>query len=124
MKIFVVVIGIFVVSCIAAIAILGKSKPVDKSGQTYSGKINDYSGNKKLIVAFTASWASVWIVTGEEIKKIDKDRFDLLILDSDVDKDEFVKFKISHLPTVALFENGVIIKKYQNLMNIDQITDW
>jgi hypothetical protein len=91
---------------------------------TYRGPISEYAGSKKLVVAFTASWASAWMLSGEELKKIDRERFDLVILDDAVDHAEIQTFGVDFLPTVALIEGGRITRRVQNLTSIDQIRDW
>jgi thioredoxin-like negative regulator of GroEL len=120
---------IYIVIVIVLIAIVGlilsrRTKSVDKSFATYKGNVANYDGKKKLIVVFTASWASAWKLTEQELKKLDFTKFDLCILDQSVDKDEIRKYGIDFLPTVALFEKGKIVKKVQNLSNIEQIKDW
>lgn len=104
--------------------IFRKPKVVDKSLATYTGKIEDYRGNKKLIVAFTASWASFWKLTESELQKLDKDAFDLCIVDDALEHSIVKSFGINFLPTVALVEHGKITKKIQNLSSIDLLKDW
>jgi thioredoxin-like negative regulator of GroEL len=121
-----IAIAIGVLCILAAIAffVLRRPKPVDKSFATYSGEVADYRGGKKLVVAFTASWASVWAVAAPELRKLDAQKFDLCILDASVDRDAVRRFGITFLPTVALVENGKITKRVQNLTSIDQLRDW
>lgn len=101
-----------------------KPRTADKSIATYHGPVSEYRGGKKLIVVFTASWASFWKLTAEELSKLDKQRFDLAILDQATDEAEIRKFSITFLPTVALVEEGRITRKVQNLSDIAQIRDW
>ncbi|MHC4716696.1 MAG: YbbN family protein [Planctomycetota bacterium] len=84
----------------------------------------DYPGEKKLIVAFTASWASVWPLTEQELRKLDRTKFDLCILDPATDQDQIRSFGVSFFPTVALIEDGKITKRVQNLTSIGQLRDW
>jgi thioredoxin-like negative regulator of GroEL len=100
------------------------TKKIDKSLATYSGEVSAYSGSKKLVVAFTASWASFWKLSEQELRKLDKTRFDLCILDADHDREQVRKFGVDLLPTVALIEDGKITKRVQNLASIDQLKDW
>ena len=109
-------LGILLAACIA--------KKVDKSLATYGCEIAEYRGGKKLVVAFTASWASFWKLTEHELAKLDKTRFDLCILDEATDRDQIRKFGIDFLPTVALVEDGKLTKRIQNLASIDQLKDW
>jgi hypothetical protein len=119
-----IAIGVLCIVAVIAFLVLRKPKLVDKSFATYAGAIGDYRGGKKLIVAFTASWASVWAVTAPELRKLDTQKFDLCILDASVDRDEVRRFGITFLPTVALVEDGKITKRVQNLTSIDQLRDW
>jgi thioredoxin-like negative regulator of GroEL len=118
------------IACIVAVAAVGfllaacSAKKIDKSLATYSGEVVDYRGSKKLVVAFTASWASFWKLTEQELAKLDKSRFELCILDENIDREQIRKFGIDFLPTVALVENGKITKRVRNLASIDQIKDW
>ena len=121
---YIIIIAALVVVAIIYFAFSGSKKLIDKSIQTYSGKISDYKGNKKLIVAFTASWASVWVATSEEMKKIDREKFDLLILDAEIDANEIKEYNVDFFPTVAFIENGKISNRVQNLMSIKQIDGW
>ena len=107
-----------------ALLLTRKSKPVDTSLATYTGRIEDYRGDKKLVVVFTASWASVWKVTVEELRKLDFARFDLRIIDESTEHPEIKRHGITLLPTVALVENGRITKSIPNLTRINQIKDW
>src|SRR4051812_8479196 len=113
----VVGIGIIVLAC-------RPKKVVDRSMQTNAGSIEGYRGNKKLLVAFTASWASVWAATKEELRKIDHAKYDLAVVDVGTDRDAVSKWGIDILPTVALVEDGKIVKKQPNLMDIKQIEAW
>lgn len=117
------VLAILAVLALVTFLALKKPKPVDKSLATYTGKIEDYSGSKRLIVVFTASWASVWKVTAEALKQVDRARFDLSIVD-DTDRATINKYGVTILPTVALIQNGRITKSVPNLTTIDQIKDW
>jgi hypothetical protein len=119
-----------IVAVVAALALVvvasgcSKSGPVDKSMATYRGPIAEYRGSKRLVAAFTASWAPVWAVTHEELKKLDRERFDLMILDDAVDRSEIRRYGVDFLPTIALVEGGRITQRVQNLTSIDQIKDW
>ena len=119
-----VAIGILCVLGVVLFLVLRKPKPVDKSFATYTGDVAACSGGKKLVVAFAASWASVWAVTALELKKLDIQKYDLCILDASVDRDEVRRFGITFLPTVALIEDGQITKRVQNLTDINQLRDW
>lgn len=111
-------------TALAAVLVACSAKKIDKSLATYRGDVGAYTGSKKLVVAFTASWASFWRVTEQELAKLDKTRFDLCILDADVDREQIRKFGVDFLPTVALVQDGQITKRIQNLANIDQLKDW
>ena len=124
MTLFIIILAIVLFLGFVFVLFTRKSKPVDKSLATYTGTIKDYRGDKKLVVAFTASWARVWSVTAEALKQLDFARFDLHILDDAIDRPEIKLYGITLLPTVALFENGVITKSIPNLTSIDQIRDW
>ena len=124
MKILVITLGILVLLAFLVFLFTRKPKAVDKSLATYTGKIEDYRGDKKLVVVFTASWASVWKVTVEELRKLDFARFDLRIIDDSTDRPEIKRHGITLLPTVALVESGRVTKTIPNLTSIDQIKDW
>lgn len=117
-------IGLLLAGGIILSLVFRKPTRVDKSLATYRGKLEDYQGDKRLIVAFTASWASVWKLSAEELKKLDFSRFDLCILDEAVDRAELKRHGIDFLPTIALIEEGRITKRVQNMTNIDQIKHW
>jgi len=118
------IIGILFAVGIVVFLLLRKPSPVDKSLATYTGRVEDYRGSKKLIVAFTASWASVWKLTAAELKKLDFSRFDLCVLDDALDHPEIKRHGIDFLPTVALVEGGQLTKRVQNMTSIEQIKDW
>jgi hypothetical protein len=124
MKILIITLGVLILLGFLIFRFVRKPKPVDKSLATYAGKIKDYRGDKKLVVVFTASWASVWKVTVEALRKLDFSRFDLHILDDATDRLEIKRHGITLLPTVILVENGRITKSIPNLTTIDQIRDW
>ncbi len=117
-------IAVLCVVSMVLFLVLRKPKPVDKSFATYTGAVGDYRGGKKLVVAFTASWAGVWAVSAPELRKLDTQKFDLCILDATVDRDEVRRFGITFLPTIALVEDGKITKRVQNLTSIEQLKDW
>ncbi len=124
MKILLIAFGVLALLAFLALLLTRKSKPVDTSLATYTGRIEDYRGDKKLVVVFTASWASVWKVTVEELRKLDFARFDLRIIDESTEHPEIKRHGITFLPTVALVENGRITKSIPNLTRINQIKDW
>ena len=124
MKILLIAFGVLALLAFLALLLTRKSKPVDTSLATYTGRIEDYRGDKKLVVVFTASWASVWKVTVEELRKLDFARFDLRIIDESTEHPEIKRHGITLLPTVALVENGRITKSIPNLTCINQIKDW
>ena len=124
MKILLIAFGVLALLAFLAVLLTRKSKPVDTSLATYTGRIEDYRGDKKLVVVFTASWASVWKVTVEELRKLDFARFDLRIIDESTEHPEIKRHGITLLPTVALVENGRITKSIPNLSRINQIKDW
>ena len=123
MKIGLIITGLVVIGCVVVL-LLRKPKLVDKSLATYTGRVAEYKGSKKLIVCFTASWASFWALTAAELAKIDREKFDLCIVDASADQQEVRAFGISFFPTVALIENGQIAKRAQNLSSIEQLRDW
>ena len=118
-----IIIALVLLAVASGVFISRKPKLVDKSLATYTGPTSDYAGNKKLVVAFTASWASFWKITEEELAKIDLSTFDLSIKDQEIDKDEIQKFGIKFLPTVLVIENGKITKQIQNLSKIEQLKE-
>ena len=120
----VIIIVVVLAVIVGLILLTRKPKAVDKSCATYRGAVADYRGEKKLVVAFTASWASVWKLTEQELKKLDLTEFDLCILDQAVDQDEIRSYGIDFLPTVALVKDGKIMKRVQNVTNIEQLQDW
>ena len=124
MKILLIAFGVLALLAFLALLLTRKPKPVDTSLATYTGRIEDYRGDKKLVVVFTASWASVWKVTVEELRKLDFARFDLRIIDESTEHPEIKRHGITLLPTVALVENGRITKSIPNLTRINQIKDW
>jgi hypothetical protein len=124
MKILIISLGVLALLAFLAFLFIRKPKPVDTSLATYTGRIEDYRGDKKLVVVFTASWASVWKVTVEELRKLDFARFDLRIIDDSTERPEIKRHGITLLPTVALVESGRITKSIPNLTRIDQMKDW
>lgn len=118
---------ITVLVCLVAAVLfwlLRKPRAIDQSLASYAGKIEDYRGDKKLIVAFTAPWASVWKLTEAELGKLDRTRFELCIVDAAVDREIVKTLRIDFFPTVARVENGKTTKRIQNLTKIDQLKDW
>jgi hypothetical protein len=119
-----IIIGVLCAIGVVVFFLNRKPTLVDKSLATYSGKLEDYRGGKKLIVVFTAAWASTWKLTEAELKKLDISQYDLCIFDDAVDRSEIRRYKIDFLPTVTLVENGTITKRVQNMTSIEQIKDW
>jgi hypothetical protein len=124
MKILIITLGVLVLFGFLIFLFTRKPKPVDMSLATYTGKIEDYRGDKKLVVVFTASWASIWKVTVEALRKLDFARFDLRIIDDATERSEIKRHGITLLPTVALIESGRITKSIPNMTSIDQMKDW
>jgi hypothetical protein len=120
MKPLLVLIGLVIL--IAIVWVVLKRKPYEPTIQsTYQGEPSDYRGGKTLLVAVYAPWAPVWQATEAELAKVDKSKYDILLVSADREKDKVRTLGVNIVPTVLVIQDGKTIKTLPNMMSIDQI---
>jgi len=102
-------------------AFLRKSNYEPAIPSTYTGDPFAYDGNKTLVVAVYAPWASVWRATEPELAKLDLSKYDLRLVSADREAELARRFGGTIVPTVYVFQNGKIVKTLPNLMRIEDV---
>ena len=68
-----------------------------------------------------APWAPVWKATEAELAKVDKSKYDILLVSADKEKDKMRRLGVNIVPTVLVIQSGKTIKSVPNMLSIDQI---
>ncbi len=102
-------------------ALSRKSEPITEVIATYDGRPEDYNGNKTLLVAVHAKWASVWRVTAEVLANLDTKKYDIMLINADNDSAAVKKLGVDIIPTVIVFKDGSEVTRLPNMMNVDQL---
>ena len=89
---------------------------------TYRGDPFAYAGNKTLVVAVYAGWASVWTAATEsELAKLDMEKYDLCLVSADNDREMTKRLGADIVPTVFVFRDGKVAESFPNLMSVEAI---
>lgn len=88
---------------------------------TYDGPIDRYSGDKTLLVAIHARWASVWPATADALSKVDIAKYDIKLIDADQNKEAVHDLGVKIIPTVIVYNSGKEVTRLPNMMSLDQL---
>ena len=102
----------------------GKTVKVAEYQNTFEGDPLDYAGDRPLVVAIWADWASLWkMATGPALERLKLEYAGCCEFAYIECKDSGIKdhFKADVLPLVILYHRGTEIARYPNLMSEDQI---
>ena len=120
MKPILIILGIIVLA--AFLWIITRDSSYQPSLQsTYDGDPFAYDGNKTLVVAVYAPWASVWKVTESELAKLNLQRYDLRLVSADSERELARRLGTNIVPTVFVFRDGKTLQSFPNLMRIDEL---
>jgi hypothetical protein len=88
---------------------------------TYDGPIHQYNGSKTLLVAVHARWASVWLATADALSKIDREKYDIKLIDADQNRQTVHDLGVKIIPTVIVYRDGKEVTRLPNMMSLDQL---
>ena len=120
MKYLLIAVALLVVGLIAFV-MTRKPEPITEVVATYDGNPEEYNGNKTLLVAVHAKWASVWRATAEVLANLDTEQYDIKLLNADEDRDAVKALGVDIIPTVIVFKDGAEIARLPNMMNANQL---
>ena len=85
-------------------------------------EFNEITASGKTLVDFWASWCGPCRMQAPIVEKI-AETTDVKVIKVDVDSDDelSIDFQVSSIPTLVLFEDGVVIEKFIGLTDIDEI---
>lgn len=85
-------------------------------------EFNSITETGKTLVDFWASWCGPCRMQAPIVEKL-AETTDVKVIKVDVDVDDelSIDFQVSSIPTLVLFENGVVIEKFVGLTDIDEI---
>lgn len=77
---------------------------------------------KSVVCDFWASWCGPCRMQAPIVEKL-AETTDVKVIKVDVDSDDelSIDFQVSSIPTLVLFEDGVVIEKFIGLTDIDEI---
>jgi len=120
MKTALVFLGIAVLVALAW-AITRRSTYQPSIPSTYSGDPFAYDGDKTLVVAVYAPWASVWKVTESELAKLDLSKHDLRLVSADSERELSKRLGTKIVPTVFVFRDGQVVQMLPNMMRLQDL---
>lgn len=120
MKYILIVAGLFALGLIV-FTLTRKSESIPKVNATYNGLPEDHRGEKTLLVAVHAKWASVWLVTAGVLANLDSDKYDIMLINADDSHDAVKSLGVEIIPTVIVYQHGKEIARLPNMMNADQL---
>ncbi len=85
-------------------------------------EFNELTSSGKTLVDFWASWCGPCRMQAPIVEKL-AETTDVKVIKVDVDQDDELSmdFQVSSIPTLVLFDNGVVIEKFVGLTDIDEI---
>lgn len=85
-------------------------------------EFNEITATGKTLVDFWASWCGPCRMQAPIVEKL-AETTDVKVVKVDVDVDDelSVDFQVSSIPTLVLFEDGVVIEKFVGLTGLDEI---
>ncbi|MDE5593127.1 MAG: thioredoxin [Clostridiales bacterium] len=85
-------------------------------------EFNEITGSGKTLVDFWASWCGPCRMQAPIVDELVKTT-DVKVVKVDVDKcdDLAMDFQVSSIPTLVLFEDGVVVEKFIGLTTLDEI---
>lgn len=85
-------------------------------------EFNEITATGKTLVDFWASWCGPCRMQAPIVEKL-AETTDVKVIKIDVDADDTLSmdFQVSSIPTLVLFEDGVVVEKFIGLTDIDEI---
>lgn len=85
-------------------------------------EFNEITSSGKTLVDFWAGWCGPCRSQAPIVEEI-ANTTDIKLIKIDVDKDDTLPFdfQVSSIPTLVLFENGVVIERFVGLTSADEI---
>ena len=85
-------------------------------------EFNEITATGKTLVDFWASWCGPCRMQAPIVEKL-AETTDVKVIKIDVDADDTLSmdFQVSSIPTLVLFEDGIVVEKFIGLTDIDEI---